>query len=227
MRQTLRREELSFKSGKGWCSTKELSTIATHWLDNYQKFCGLWSPMAHRVAAMYMDVTEMLDMKGQQWTLKLTTWPVSGGPEWPLQIQKAISSCANDASNMKALMPKCQCSPVIAHCSLRVATHGLHKHWDDYGVGPTNKHGHNVLVFCNHFMKHVMVYVIPWPNCKNLLAKFMWQGYISILQSSQPSSWVTKEPILRATSSKSCVNSCAYGRLGLWSYHAQTNGQAE
>ena len=30
----------------------------------------------------------------------------------------------------------------------------------------------SILVFCNHFMKHIMAYVIA--------AKFLWQGYISI-----------------------------------------------
>ena len=37
----------------------------------------------------------------------------------------------------------------------------------------------NVLVFCNHFMKHVMVYMTPDQTAKTF-ARFLWQGYISI-----------------------------------------------
>ena len=37
----------------------------------------------------------------------------------------------------------------------------------------------NILVFCDHFTKHIMVYVIPNQTVKTL-AKFLWQGYISI-----------------------------------------------
>ena len=37
----------------------------------------------------------------------------------------------------------------------------------------------NLLVFCNHFMKHVMAGVIPDQTAKTV-AKLLWQGYISI-----------------------------------------------
>ena len=37
----------------------------------------------------------------------------------------------------------------------------------------------NVLVFCDHFTKHVMVYIIPNQTVK-IVTKFLWQGYISI-----------------------------------------------
>ena len=37
----------------------------------------------------------------------------------------------------------------------------------------------NVLVFCDHFMKHVMVYMTPDETVKNV-AKFLWQGHILI-----------------------------------------------
>ena len=37
----------------------------------------------------------------------------------------------------------------------------------------------NVLVFCDHFTRHVMAYVTSDQTGK-ILAKFLWQGYISI-----------------------------------------------
>ena len=35
----------------------------------------------------------------------------------------------------------------------------------------------NVLVFCDHFMTHIMAYVTPDQTAKNV-AHFLWQGYI-------------------------------------------------
>ena len=37
----------------------------------------------------------------------------------------------------------------------------------------------NILVFCDHFTRHIMVYVTPDQTAKTV-AKILWQGYISI-----------------------------------------------
>ena len=37
-----------------------------------------------------------------------------------------------------------------------------------------------ILVFCDHFTKHVMVYMTPHQTAKTVV-KFLWQGYISII----------------------------------------------
>ena len=37
----------------------------------------------------------------------------------------------------------------------------------------------SILVFCDHFTKHIMAYVTPNQTAKTV-AKFLWQGYISI-----------------------------------------------
>ena len=42
--------------------------------------------------------------------------------------------------------------------------------------------GVNLLVFCDHFTKHVMAYVTPNQTAKTV-AKFLWQGYISIFRT--------------------------------------------
>ena len=40
----------------------------------------------------------------------------------------------------------------------------------------------NILVFCDHFTKHLMAYVTPNQTVKTV-AKFLWQGYISIFRA--------------------------------------------
>ena len=40
----------------------------------------------------------------------------------------------------------------------------------------------NILVFCKHFMKHIMTYMTPDQTLKTV-AKFLWQGYISIFRA--------------------------------------------
>ena len=40
----------------------------------------------------------------------------------------------------------------------------------------------SVLVFCDHFMKHVMAYMTPDQTVKTI-ARFLWQGYISIFRA--------------------------------------------
>ena len=37
----------------------------------------------------------------------------------------------------------------------------------------------NVLVICDHFTRHIMLYVTPDQTSKTV-ARFLWQGYISI-----------------------------------------------
>ena len=40
----------------------------------------------------------------------------------------------------------------------------------------------NVLVLCDHFIRHVIVYVTPDQTAKTV-AKYLWQGYISIFRA--------------------------------------------
>ena len=99
MMQTLRREKLSFKSGKSWCSTKKPSPIATHQLANWKKFCHSWSPQLIELLP-WMDVTEILDTRVSS---KLCTYYMtgSGGLDWPCRCWRPLAA-ANDASNTKA-----------------------------------------------------------------------------------------------------------------------------
>ena len=68
-------------------------------------------PMAHLVAAMngcHRDAGH----QGQQQILLPTTGPGSGGQAWPCRCRRQLAS-VNNASNMRALMPKHQCSPSL------------------------------------------------------------------------------------------------------------------
>ena len=58
-----------------------------------------------------MDVTEMLDTKASsgQSACHMTSF---GGQEWLLKCRRQLAA-VDDASNMKALMPKPQCSPLL------------------------------------------------------------------------------------------------------------------
>ena len=81
------------------------------------------------------------------------------------------------------------------------------------------------LVFCDHFMKHVMAYVTPDQTAKSV-AKFLWWGCISIFRALAKllSDW--------GTNFGSDVIKELCELIGIWKartlpYHAQTNGQVE
>ena len=83
----------------------------------------------------------------------------------------------------------------------------------------------NLLVFCNHFMKHVMEYVTPNQTVKTV-AKFLWQGYISIFRA--PAKVLSD----RGANFKSNITRELCELMDMWKvrsslYHAQTNGQVE
>ena len=83
----------------------------------------------------------------------------------------------------------------------------------------------NVLVLCDHFMRHVMADVTPDQTVKTV-AKFLWQGYISIFRAPAKflSDW--------GANFESNIISELCELMGIWKartlpYHLQTNGQVE
>ena len=83
----------------------------------------------------------------------------------------------------------------------------------------------NVLVFCNHFMKHVMVYVTLDQTVRTV-AKFLWQGYISIFGA------LTKLLSNQGAKFESNIFRELCELMGIQKvrtspYDAQTNGQME
>ena len=120
----------------------------------------------------------------------------------------------------------CQGPHVAHHCNytFRVATCWLYQHWDHNGFGSTPKHGEPVGLF-HHLTKHIMAYMTPIQTAKTV-AKFLDKDTSQLLEH-WPSSWVINGPTLKATSSERFVSLWGYGRLGLPTYHAQSNGQVE
>ena len=83
----------------------------------------------------------------------------------------------------------------------------------------------NVLVFPDHFKKHIMAYVTPDQTAKTV-TKFLYQGYISIygtlarLLSDQDANFMS------SIIDEMC-NLLGMKKLWTMPYHPQTNGQVE
>ena len=167
-------------------------------------------PMAHRVVAMngyHRDTGH----QGQQWMQSLLQdWLL-----WPglaMQMQKVISSCVrciqHDGAQAKA--------PLQA---ILVISPSEFLHVDFTGIEMTMELDQppnvlNVLLFCDHFTRYIMAYVTTDQTAKKMLLIFCGKD---TPQSSEhwPSSWVTEEPTLKATSSASCVSSWIFRRWEL------------
>ena len=110
------------------------------------------------------------------------------------------------------------------HCSFGVATCGFHKHWDDYGFRQTTNMV-SILVFCDHFMKHIMAYMTPNQTAKTV-AMFLWQGYISIFGTLAKllGDWGTS---FESNVIKELCELLGIQKVRTSPYHAQTNGQVE
>ena len=68
----------------------------------------------------------------------------------------------------------------------------------------------SILVFCNHFLKCIMVYVTPDQTAKTV-AKFLWQAYISISGALAKflSSWAYRRLGLHLSTLKPMDKLCA------------------
>ena len=83
----------------------------------------------------------------------------------------------------------------------------------------------NVLVFQDHFMKHVFAYVTPGQTTKTI-AKFLYQGYILIFraQARLMSDWGAN--FMSSIIDKMC-KFLSMKKLQTTPYHPQTNGLVE
>ena len=92
-------------------------------------------------------------------------------------MQKVISGCERCIQHEGAQV-KDQLQTILITSPLELL------HMDFTGIETTMElyqlpHIVNVLVFYDHFMRHIMAYVTPDQTAKTV-AKFLWQGYISI-----------------------------------------------
>ena len=83
----------------------------------------------------------------------------------------------------------------------------------------------NVLVFQDHFMKHVLAYVIPDQTAKTF-AKFLYQGYISVFGAPARLLSNRGANFMSSVIEEMCK---ILGIRKLWTmpYHPQTNGLVE
>ena len=149
---------------------------------------------------------------------------------WLLLV--ARNGCADAEANqqLQVMHPTwrqlCQSPNVTYNC---YCTFGVVIHWF-YSIEttmdldqPPNMVNH--LVFCNHFMKHIMVYMAPDQTVKTV-AKFLWQGYISIFRQLTKllSEWGANfvNNIIRELCELMDIR-----KVRTSPYHAQTNGQVE
>ena len=170
---------VSFRSGKSWHSIKEPSITTIHKLVSWKKFavCRPHSSLSD----FYEWISPRCRHQGQWLMLYLLQewfwWPSMA---IPTLMQKAISNCKqciqHEGSHAKAPM-----QPIIATTPFELL------HMDFMTIEMTLELDQplnevNILVFCNHFTKHVMVYMIPTQTAKTV-AKFLWQGYSSIFRA--------------------------------------------
>ena len=132
-------------------------------------------PTAQWVAAMngyHRDARQ----QGQQQMLYLLQdqfwWP-----SMAMQIQKTISNCKWCIQH-RGTCAKVPMQPIILTAPLELL------HIDFMNIEMTMELDQppnvmSILVFCDHFMKHIIAYVTHNQTVKTV-AKFLWQGYISI-----------------------------------------------
>ena len=169
----------------------------------------------------WMCVTKM-------WVIRDATVPylccgsVSGGQAWPIRCNILLSP-VHIACNMRVICPKCP-TPDCGHCPLDLL------HVDFTSIEMTLEliklpKVTNLLVFQDHFTKHVMAYVTPNQTVK-MVAKFLYQGYISIFRAPARllSDWGAT--FLSSIIDDMC-NLLDMKKLQTMPYHSQTNGLVE
>ena len=121
-----------------------------------------------------MDVIKMQDIKAM--TILYPYYKnVSGGPERPNRWGKLLGP-AHAASSMRVASPRALHAHIVASAPLDL----LHVDFtsiETMSEPNQSPRAANVLVFQDHFMKQVLVYVTPDQTVRTL-AKFLYGGYI-------------------------------------------------
>ena len=166
-----------------WCG----GIIRISWFSKMPSICTLcpkgrmriyyssWS-WRHILLPLWMDVIEMQDTKAM--TIPCPYYKNAfGGQEWPNRWQNLLGP-ADAASNMRVASPRPHYAPYwlwLPLISCMLIWQALRPCWSQIN----HLWVANVLVFQDHFMKHVLVYVTPDQTAKTI-AKFLYGGYISI-----------------------------------------------
>ena len=208
----------SWGRGRNSHSIRVPSITAILWLGAGGSSVPFVVPMAHRVVAMNGCHRDM-GHQGQQQTLSLLQdwfW-------WPgmvMQMQKVISGCERCIQH-KGTWVKAPLQAILVTSPLELL------HVDFTGIEMTMEldwppHIVNVLVFCDHFTRHVMAYVTP-DQMANTVAKFLWQGYILIFRA-----WTKLLSDWGATFESNIISELCelmgIQKVRTLPYHPQTNG---
>ena len=118
------------------------------------------------------------------------------GPMWPIIVTTLLELLCVDFTSIETMMESDQPPNVVS-----------------------------LLVFCDHFMKHVMVYVTPNQMAKTV-AKFLLQGYILIFRAPVKllSNWGAS---FESNIIRELCELIGIQKVRTSSYHVQANGQVE
>ena len=178
-------------------------------------------PKAHQVVTLnscHMDA----GYQGHDHTLSLL-WEHFWWPGMVGQMQQSIKSCMWCLKH-EGDLPKVPLHPIMATAPLDLL------HIDFTSIEMTMELNQlprvaNVLVFQDHFMKHVMAYVTPHQTAKTV-TKFLYQGYILIFGA--PTRLLTNwgVNVMSSIIDEICTL-LSMKKLWTMPYHPQTNGLVE
>ena len=139
------------------------------------------------------------------------------------QIQQSIKSCVNCLQH-EGNLPKVPLPPIVATTPLDLL------HIDFTSIETTMELNQpprvaNILVFKDHFTKHVMAYVTPDQTSKTV-AKFLYQGYISIFGAPARVLSDQSANFMSSIIDEMCML-LSMKKLQTMLYHSQTNGLVE
>ena len=142
---------------------------------------------------------------------------------WPgmaRQMQQAIRNCTHCLQH-KGSLPKAPLHPIVATAPLDLL------HADFTSIETTLEPNQsprvaNVLVFQDHFIKHVLAYVTPDQTAKTI-TNFLYQGYISVYGALARLLSDRGAIFMSSVIEEMCK---ILGIKNLWTtpYHPQTNG---
>ena len=139
------------------------------------------------------------------------------------QMWQSIKTCAQCLQHEGSLS-KCPSTPHHGHCSSGSLTCRFYQHRDNLGAEKSPRVT-NILVFQDHFTKHVLAYVTPDQTAKTV-TKFLYHGNISIFGAPAMLLSDRGPNFMSSVISKMC-KILGVKKLQTIPYHLLTNGLVE
>ena len=160
------------------CSIRMPSIIAILQPESWKKLMWFAVPIAHTVMQPWMGAIGMLGHQGQWQTLSLL-WDQFWWPAMAMEMQKVISSCESCIQHEGA-QAKAPLQAILVTSPLELLHVDFTGIETTMGTRPTITHSEYFGLLWPLHETHVSGICDSWSDCKRLLAKFLWQGYISI-----------------------------------------------